>query len=227
MGVVADAISWFGDPAHWSGPNGIARRLVEHVEISGLTTLLAALLAIPVGMFLGHHRRGEFTLLALSNLGRAIPSFAILALALPVTIRLGLGLGFWPTLIALFLLAIPPILTNTYVGIAGVDQDTVEAARGMGLTEGQILTRLELQLAAPAIMGGLRTAAVQVVATASLAALVAWGGLGRFIIDGFAVRDNAQIFAGAALVTGLAILTELALAGVQRLVRPRTSSTAA
>jgi osmoprotectant transport system permease protein len=224
MDIAAQALAWFSDPARWSGPGGIPQRLTEHVQISALTTVLAALLAIPVGLYLGHTRRGEFAVVALSNLGRAIPSFAILALALPITIRLGLGLGFWPTVIALFLLAVPPILTNTYVGVAGVDPDTVEAARGMGLSESQILTNLELRLAAPVVMVGLRTAAVQVVATASLAALVAWGGLGRFIIDGFAVRDNAQIVGGALLVTSLAVLTELGLGGVEKLVTPRTAS---
>lgn len=212
------------EPANWSGTSGIPNRLVEHVQISALTVMVAAFVAIPAGLFIGHTGKGRFLVVTLSNAGRAIPSFAILALALPFTIKLGLGLGFWPTFVALFVLAVPPILTNTYVGVAGVDRDIVEAARGMGMAGGQILRRLELRLAAPVIMVGMRTAAVEVVATATLAALVAWGGLGRFIIDGFAVRDDARILGGAILVALLAIATELFLGVVEKLVRPVTSS---
>jgi osmoprotectant transport system permease protein len=186
--------------------------------------LAAALIAIPVGMAIGHTGKGRFMVVTLSNIGRAIPSFAILGLALPIALKLNLGLGFWPTFIALFALAIPPILTNTYVGVAGVDRDLVEAARGMGMADGEILRRLEVRLAAPVIMVGLRTASVEVVATATLAALVAGGGLGRYIIDGFAVRDDARILGGAILVAILAIFTELFMGGVERLARPRTSS---
>ncbi|HEX2053581.1 MAG TPA: ABC transporter permease [Actinomycetota bacterium] len=224
MGVIGEAIQWLTDPVNWAGDGGIPHRMLEHMEISGLTVLAAALIAIPAGLAIGHSGRGRFLVVSLSNVGRAIPSFAILALALPITIKLGLGLGFWPTFFALFALAVPPILTNTYVGVAEVDRDLVEAARGMGMADGQILRRLELRLAAPVIMVGLRTAAVEVVATATLAALVAWGGLGRFIIDGFAVRDDARILGGAILVAVLAIATELVLGGVERLARPRTVS---
>ncbi len=224
MGVISEAAGWLTDPANWSGPGAIPHRLFEHVQISGVTVLAAALIAIPAGLLIGHTGKGRFLVVTLSNVGRAIPSFAILALTLPVTIKLGLGLGFWPTFIALFVLAVPPILTNTYVGVAGVDRDIVEAARGMGMAGGQVLRRLELRLAAPVIMVGLRTAAVEVVATATLAALVAWGGLGRYIIDGFAVRDDARILGGAILVALLAIATELLMGRVERLVRPRGSS---
>lgn len=224
MGVVSDAIAWLSDPVNWSGTAGIPHRLFEHVQISLFTVVMAALLAIPVGLLIGHTGKGRFLVVTLSNVGRAIPSFAILGLALPIALKLGLGLGFWPTFIALFALAIPPILTNTYVGIAGVDPDLVEAARGMGMGDGEILRRLEVRLAAPVIMVGLRTASVEVVATATLAALVAGGGLGRYIIDGFAVRDDARILGGAILVAVLAIFTELFMGGVEKLARPRTSS---
>lgn len=224
MGVVAEALRWLFDAANWSGTAGIPYRMFEHVRISLVTVLAAALIAIPVGMAIGHTGKGRFMVVTLSNIGRAIPSFAILGLALPIALKLNLGLGFWPTFIALFALAIPPILTNTYVGVAGVDRDLVEAARGMGMADGEILRRLEVRLAAPVIMVGLRTASVEVVATATLAALVAGGGLGRYIIDGFAVRDDARILGGAILVAILAIFTELFMGGVERLARPRTSS---
>lgn len=224
MGVIAEAFAWLADPANWTGVSGIPNRMLEHVQISALTVLAASLVAVPIGLLIGHSGKGRFLVVTLSNVGRAIPSFAILALALPITINLGLGLGFWPTFIALFALAVPPVLTNTYVGVAGVDRDVLEAARGMGMAERQVLRRLELRLAAPVIMVGLRTAAVEVVATATLAALVAWGGLGRYIIDGFAVRDDARILGGAILVALLAIATELFMGGVERLARPRTTS---
>lgn len=226
MGVLAEAVAWLADEGNWSGAAGIPRRVLEHVQISGISVLAAGVVAIPAGLAIGHTGKGRFLVVSLSNIGRAIPSFAILALALPITIKLGLGLGFWPTFIALFALALPPILTNTYVGVAGVDPDLVDAARGMGMDGGQVLRRLEMRLAAPVIMVGVRTAAVEVVATATLAALVAWGGLGRFIIDGFAVRDDARILGGALLVAALAISTELFFAGLARLSRPRTASKA-
>lgn len=224
MGVVAEAMRWLTDAVNWSGTAGIPYRMFEHVRISLVTVLAAALIAIPVGMAIGHTGKGRFLVVTTSNIGRAIPSFAILGLALPIALKLNLGLGFWPTFIALFALAIPPILTNTYVGVAGVDRDLVEAARGMGMADKDILRRLELRLAAPVIMVGVRTASVEVVATATLAALVAGGGLGRYIIDGFAVRDDARILGGAILVAILAIFTELFMGGVERLARPRTSS---
>jgi osmoprotectant transport system permease protein len=226
LSALGQAIHWFADPAHWSGPQGIPSRLLEHVQISALTTAVAAAVAIPIGLYLGHTGRGRFVVLAAGNLGRAIPSFALMALAFPITIKLGLGgLGYWPTVVALVALGIPPMLTNSYTGVAEVDADLVDAANGMGLSGSQVLLRIQMPLAAPLVMAGLRTAAVQIVATASLAAVIAGGGLGRFIIDGFAIRDTAQIIGGAVLVAALAIVTELAFGGVQRLVTPRTSST--
>lgn len=221
MGVLGDAIEWFSDPARWSGDFGIPARLLEHVQLSALSMGAAALIALPLGVYIGHARRFEFVTITAANLGRAIPSFGILALALPVTIELGLGLGFWPAFVALWFLAIPPMLTNAHIAIKGIDADTVEAARGMGMSEREILSRTEIPLGLPLIIGGVRTSAVQVVATATLAALVGWGGLGRFIIDGFAVRNNAQIFGGAALVAGLAVAVNLALGGLERIARKR------
>jgi osmoprotectant transport system permease protein len=225
-GFFAEVVEWFTDPLHWEGSFGIPARVREHLITSGVSVLIAALIALPAAMYIGHRRRFEFLVVSVANLGRAIPSFGLLFLAVLV---LGLGLDSPPELrpailIALVLLAIPPILTNTYVGIQNVDSDTLEAARGMGMTEGGILGGIELPLAAPLIVGGLRTAAVQVVATATLAAVVGGGGLGRFILDGFATGDDAQIFGGAVLVALLAILTEVAFALLERLVAPRTTT---
>jgi osmoprotectant transport system permease protein len=220
----ADAARFLFDPASWSGSQGIAVRLSEHAQISAVATLVAAALAIPIGMYIGHFRRFEFLVISVANLGRALPSFGILAFVFPFTLRYLPGIGYWPTLIALFLLAIPPIMTNVYVGIKGVDPDTVEAARGMGLAERQVLLRLETPLAAPLIVAGVRTAAVQVVATATLGAVVAWGGLGRFIIDGSAQRNFGIAVAGAILVAAMAILTELLFGLVNRWVTPARAS---
>ena len=224
MNVFSDTAEWFSEPANWSGEAGIPARLFEHVQLSAFALLAAALVALPVGMIIGHTRRGEFVAVTISNFGRAIPSFAILAISFPLLIQVGLGFTLWPTFVALFFLAIPPMLTNAYVGVKGVDPDTVEAARGMGLTNRQVLARVEAPLAAPLIVAGIRTSAVQVVATATLGAVIAWGGLGRFIIDGFKQQDDAQVIGGAILVALLAVITEVALGLVQRTVSPRTSS---
>jgi osmoprotectant transport system permease protein len=226
MRAFGDLFRWFADGEHWTGPDGVPIRVLEHIEISAVGVAFALAVAVPVGLLIGHLRRGQFVAVSIANLGRAIPSFAILSIVFQIMAAYfgAAAFGFWPTVIALFLLAIPPILTNTYVGIEGVDRDTVEAARGMGMTEGQVLTRLELPLAVPLMIAGIRTAAVQVVATATLAALIAGGGLGRYIIDGFAQGDQPQILAGAVLVAALAIATEIAFGVLERLVSPRMSS---
>lgn len=214
--------AWLVDPANWSGEAGIPNRIIEHLQMSALAVFLAATVALPMGLFIGHTRRAEFLTISIANLGRAIPSFAIVALAFLVTVQLGWGLGFWPTLLALFLLAIPPMITNTYVGVRDVDRDAVEAARGMGMTERDVLRSIELPLAAPLIVAGVRTSAVQVVATATLGALVAWGGLGRFIIDGFAQQNDAMLLGGAVLVAAVAILTDIGLGLLERGVTPKS-----
>ena len=225
-GFFAEVVEWFTDPEHWEGSLGIPVRLLEHVEMSALSVAVAALIALPLGLWIGHTRRGEFVVVSVTNLGRAIPSFGLLFL---FVIIFGLGLDTPPALrppvlFALVLLAIPPILTNTYVGIQTVDPDTLEAARGMGMTGGQVLWRIELPLAVPIVVAGLRTAAVQVVATATLAAAVAGGGLGRFIVDGFASGNLPQVFGGALMVGLLAIITELGMSLLERATRPRTST---
>jgi osmoprotectant transport system permease protein len=218
-GFFTQVVDWFTDPANWSGLSGVPARLVEHVQISGVSLAIAALIALPVGLYIGHRRRFEFLVVSIANVGRAIPSFGLLLLFVIL-----FGIGDEAVILAMVLLAIPPMLINTYVGIQGVDPDTLEAARGMGMTEPGVLARIEVPLAAPVILAGIRIAALQVVATATLAAVAAGGGLGRFIVDGFSGGDRPQVFAGAVLVALLAIVTEVTFALIQRAVTPRTRS---
>ncbi|CAN5208302.1 ABC transporter permease subunit [soil metagenome] len=224
MDFALDTFRWLTDPANHSGPNGIPVRLWEHVQVSFLALFLATLLALPIGLLIGHTGRGEFFAVSVANIGRALPSFGILGIVFPLTLGVLPGFGYYPTLIALFLLAIPPILTNAYVGVQNVDRETVEAARGMGMSGRQVLAKLEVPLAAPLIVAGLRTSAVAVVATATLGAVAAGPGLGRFIIDGFVTRNLAKAAGGAVLVAVRAILTELAFGLLERSLTPRTSS---
>lgn len=217
MSLLAEVVDWFTTAEHWRGEFGVPHRLTEHALMSAGALAVALVIGLPLGIWLGHRGRGGALAINISNIGRAIPSLAILAL-----VQQAIGLSGWPgfgarpALVALVALAVPPLVTNAYVGMRGVDRDVVEAARGMGMTGGELLWRVELPIALPLIMAGVRTAAVQVVATATLAAVTAWGGLGRFIVDGFGQRDNAQIVAGALLVGVLALVTELVLARLQR-----------
>jgi osmoprotectant transport system permease protein len=207
MSVWHDAIVYLNDPFNWTTTNGILDLLGQHLRISAGAVAAAMVIAIPVGALLGHTGRGGGFTVALSNVSRAVPTLALL------TIFAVTPIGFGPraTTIALALFAIPPILGNTYVGFRGVDPDIVEASRAMGLSGRQVLLQAELPLAAPLLMTGVRTAAVQVVATTTLAALVAGGGLGRIINLGFGQQDYGVVLAGATLVATLAVLTELVL----------------
>lgn len=219
MTLLGEVVRWFADPAHYQGTDAVQTRIAEHGVVSGLAVLVGVLVALPIGLYLGHAGRFGFLAVNLANIGRAIPSLAAIALAIPIAgTLLGVqnGLGFWPTFFALIPLAIPPILTNAYVAVRGVDRDVVEAARGMGLSEGGILRRIELPLALPLILAGVRTAAVNVVATATLGALVAFGGLGRYIVDGLALQEYDRLFAGALLVALLAIAVEVAFGRFER-----------
>jgi len=213
---VDELFRWLTDPAHWQGADGIPVRLLEHLELSGLSLLAAMTLAVPVAAYIGH--TGRLTLLAvtIANIGRALPTLALLVIFLPVILRLGLGLGFWPTFVPLVLLGIPPILINTYIGIAGVDSDVREAARAMGMRGSQQLLRVELPLALPVISAGIRIASVQIIATAALGALVASGGLGRYIIDGIARQEYPRMIVGAALVALLALGADRGLGVIER-----------
>lgn len=213
--TAGDVVEWFTAAPHWHGAGGIPNRVWEHLVISGSSIAIALAIALPIGFALGHTGRGGVAAVNVSNIGRAIPSFGLLVLAVQVV-----GIGPKPAVVALVALAIPPILTNTYVGIREVDADVREAAHGMGMTGWQLLRRIEAPLALPFVMAGVRTSSVQVVATATLAAVVASGGLGRYIVDGFASGDEVQVFAGALLVAGLAIAVEVALGIVEARVSP-------
>ena len=223
---LGEVLAWFTDPAHWAGVNGIPNRLWEHIQIAVAATALAALVAIPPAVILGHRKQGGTIVVGIVNLFRAVPSFGIVVLALPITIALGLGFGFWPTFLALLFLAIPPMFANSYTGVAEIDTDLVEAARGVGMTDTQCLLGVEVPTASPIIIAAVRVAAVQVVATATLGAVVAWGGLGRYIIDGFAAQDSVTVFAGALLVAGLALATEAVMSVIERVLVPRGLKTA-
>ena len=215
MSFIGQVVQWFLDPAHWQGDAGILHRTYEHVLMSGLSVLTAAVIALPVGIAIGHFGRGGILAINVSNIGRAVPSFAVLVIAVQL-----FGIGALPAFIALVALAIPPMVTNSYIGMREVDADVREAARGMGMRERAVLLRVELPIALPLIMAGIRTSAVNVVATATLAALVAWGGLGRFIVDGLGLQDYPMLFAGAVMVALLSLIVEFSLAGVQRLSTP-------
>src|SRR5919109_223799 len=194
MDILVRVAQWFTNPAHWTGSDGVPTRLAQHLQLSGESVLIGAVIALPIGIVLGHYGRFGAAAINISNVGRAIPSFALLALSFQI-----FGLGDAPIIISLTALAIPPMVTNSFVALRDVDPDIKEAARGMGYRELAQLLRVELPLAVPLIMAGVRTSAVQVVATATLAALVAGGGLGRYIIDGFAQLDYTKLFAGALL----------------------------
>ena len=226
MEFLGDLVQWFGE--NWDGDAGYVHRTWEHITVSAAALGFAVLIALPLAAWLGHRGRGGLAAVSLVNIGRALPSFGIMVLALPISIRfadampfIDSGLGFLPTFIALFALALPPIFANTHAGVRAVDPETVEAARGMGLSGWRILTGVELPLASPLIVEGIRVTAVQVVATASLGDLVAYGGLGRYIIDGFAARDSVEITAGALLVVALSLATGAVVGRLgRRLVPP-------
>jgi osmoprotectant transport system permease protein len=217
LGAVAH---WFADGAHWSGANGLVHRLREHAVLSAVPVIIGCSVAIPIGVVLGHLGRGGAVALNLANIGRAIPSLAILVVAVPFV-----GIGAKPAYVALIALAIPPILTNTYVAMRQVDPQVKDAARGVGMTGVQMVRLVELRLALPLILAGVRISTFQVIATATLAAEVAAGGLGRLIVDGLAVRDDTQVFAGALAVAALALLVEALFAGLQRALVPATLRT--
>ncbi len=218
MGWMSDVVAWFRDPQHWQGPDGVPTRFVEHVGVSAAALGIACALAIPLALWLGHVRRGGGLAVNVSNVGRAVPTFAVLVLL--VLAPDPFGLSTLSILVALVVFAIPPILTNTYLGVREVDPATVDAARGMGMTGPQVLARVELPLAVPLLMDGVRLAAVQVIATATIAALVAGGGLGQLITDGFARQNQAQVVAGALCVLVLALGVEGLMALLARRVNP-------
>ncbi|MFI6470148.1 MULTISPECIES: ABC transporter permease [unclassified Streptomyces] len=213
MNTLSDAWSWLTSAAHWSGENGIWHRLGEHLWLTALCLVLSCLIALPVALVLGHLGKGGTLAVNISNVGRAVPTFAVLVLLLLTPLG---NYGEWPTIVALILFAVPPLLTNAYVGMREVDRDVVRAARGMGMTGRQLLLRVELPLALPLILTGVRIAAVQLVATATLAALAGGGGLGRIITAGFNLASTPQVVAGAVLVAVFALVVEGIFEVVQR-----------
>jgi osmoprotectant transport system permease protein len=226
MDLLARTATWLTDAAHWSGANGIPARLLEHIGLSAVSLAIAIAIALPLGLWIGH--TGRFTWLAVNsaNLWRALPSLAVIAIVYPITAPLDPQAGFkvYPTVVAMIVLALPPILVNAHAGVAGVERDLVEAGRGQGLSDWQILTRIELPLAVPVIVTGIRSGAIQIVATATLGAILGFGGLGRYLVDGFAqysLGGDAQMLGGVILVAALVIATELVFALLQRLLTPR------
>lgn len=211
---------YLGSDAAWSGRNGLPALTWAHVQISLASVVVAAVVAIPPAAWLGHVRRGGFVAVSVVNIGRAIPSYALMALLLPLSLRYGFGLGFWPTVAALVLLAIPPIFTNTYTGVRDVPEDAVEAARGMGMRPGQLMRRVEVPVALPLIITGLRVSTVQVVATATLGALVGYRDLGTPIVTGFTSGEKGGLLAGAITVAALALLTDGLFAVAERRLVP-------
>ena len=205
--MIAEMLSYLGTSSHWVGEGGIAARLGEHLWYSVLAVLLALVLAFPVGLFIGHTGRGKIVLVSLSNTLRALPSLGIMTLLV-----LLMGLGLFPPLVALILIAIPPILAGVYSGVANVDALVVDSARALGMKDSRIILQVELPLALPLMLGGLRSALLQVIATATIAAYVNLGGLGRYIFDGLALYDYGQVMVGAVLVTTLALLVDGLLA---------------
>jgi osmoprotectant transport system permease protein len=218
MGWFGDVVAWFQDPANWQGPTGIPQRLLEHVGVSAAALGIACLLAIPVGLWLGHVHRGGALAVGVSNIGRAVPTFAVLVVL--VLMPEPFGLTTLSIITALVLFALPPILTNTYIGVREVDPAAVDAARGMGMSGPQVLAKVELPMATSLLMGGVRLAAVQVIATATIAALVAGGGLGAIITDGFGRQDQAEVVAGALCVLVLALSVEGGMALLQKVLDP-------
>lgn len=210
-----DDTTYLFDPANWAwtSPQSIPHRIIEHLQFTATALIIAAAIAIPIGLFIGHTNRGAFLAINIGNAGRSVPTFGLLSLIVTL-----IGLGQLPLILALVVLAVPPILTTTYAGLRAVDPVAVDAARGMGMRPLQILFQAEVPIALPLILSGLRSAALQVVATATVAAYVGLGGLGRLLVDGLSLNQYDRVVAGAVLVAVLAILIDLAGSLVQRLV---------
>lgn len=211
--IFQQVIEFFSNPENWSGSESIPTRLGEHVLYTVVVVFIGIVIALPLGSIIGHTRRGAWLVINIANGSRALPSLGLLTLMV-----LLLGLGFLPAAIVLVVLAIPPILTATYAGVRGVDPVVVDAARGMGMPEWRILLTVELPIAARVIVSGIRSSVLQVIATATIAAYIALGGLGRFLLDGLALRDFGEMAGGAVIVAVLALVTDglFALAGIRR-----------
>lgn len=206
MSFIEQALSYLFTAANWTGPVGLAARTLEHLEYTAAAVAVSALIAVPIGMLVGHTGRGTLVVVSLVNALRALPTLGVLLLAVLLW-----GLGLVPPIVALMLLGIPPLLAGTYAGISAVDRTVIDAARSMGMGEVRVLLRVEVPNALPLILGGLRTASLQVVATATVAAYASLGGLGRYLIDGIKVRQFHIALVGALMVAALALLLDAAL----------------
>lgn len=215
------ALAFIVDAESWAGTNGIGARLVQHLLITGLSVLIAAAIAIPLGLLIGHTGRGRSAVIGVTGAARALPTFGVLTLFILIGLNLGYGLSLPPVIAVLVILAIPPLLAGAYSGVEAVERATVDASRAQGMTESQVLAKVELPLALPLLVGGLRSATLQVVATATIAAYYSQGGLGRYLIEGLRTRDYERALIGALLVAALALLLDALLAVAQRLVTPR------
>lgn len=216
MEFLGEVAAWFADPGTWSGRDGIPTRLGEHLFISAVALGAGAAIALPAGLYIGHTGRWATAVVAVANIGRAVPSLGLMGLAFIALLQLGLGVGPLPAIVALTALAIPPIVVNAHAALRGIDDELLEAARGMGMREMEVLTRVEIPIGLPIILAGVRTSAVQVVATATLATVVGGGTLGELILIGFAINDQVRVFGAAIVVALLSILTEFAFAALQR-----------
>ena len=203
MSYFATAWDWLVSSQNWHGSNGIPIRLLQHLEYTGLALAIALVIAIPAGLAMGHLRRGGFVVVTVANFGRALPTLGLVVLVFVLTAG---SIASW--LVPLAALAIPPMLVNTYEGVLGVDRELTDAARGMGMTEWQILRKVEIPVALPLILLGIRTSAIQVVATATIAAYIGLGGLGRYIIDGLARNEYNVVAGGAAVIVLLALAVQ-------------------
>jgi osmoprotectant transport system permease protein len=210
-GVLGEAFDWLSDPARWSGVDGIPHRLLEHLGYSVLTVAIASVIALPLGLWIGHTGRFRGVAIALTGAVRALPTLGLVTLA-----ALWLGVGLTGPVIALVVLAVPPLMAGAYAGVESVDARTVDAARAQGMTEWQVLAQVEVPIALPLILGGIRSATLQVVATATIAAYVGLGGLGTYLMEGIAIRDYPETLAGSLLVVLLALVLDGAFALVQR-----------
>jgi osmoprotectant transport system permease protein len=215
MGFLNFAWDWLKSPTQWHGPDGIPVRVLQHLGYTALSVLIAAAIALPVGLLIGHYGRGGFTAVNIANVWRAIPTLGLLIL---LVVLIGFSALTW--LIPLVALGIPPILVNTYEGVSGVDPDLKDAARGMGMTQWQVLWKVEVPLAVPLILLGLQVTAIFVVATATIAAYIGLGGLGRYIIDGLASNNYGEVAGGAAVIVVLALAVQVLFVGLRRFVVP-------
>lgn len=221
MTFLLEALAFIFDAESWAGANGIGARLLQHLVITGLSVVIAAVIAVPLGLLIGHTGRGRAAVIGFTGAARALPTFGVLTLFILIGLNLGYGLSLPPVIAVLVILAIPPLLAGAYSGVEAVDRVTVDASRAQGMTEWQILSKVELPLAMPLLIGGLRSATLQVVATATIAAYYSQGGLGRYLIEGLRTKDYERALIGALLVAALALLLDALLAVAQRLVVPR------